>query len=54
MSDLSLVEDRDVGSAGSHFDESYSELLLVLSKDTQGARQRLEHELAHVIASSLD
>ena len=50
---FALVEDRDVGRAGAHLDERDAELLLVLGEHAERARERLEHELAHLVARPL-
>ena len=54
MADLPLVEDGEVGGAGAHLDERDAELLLVLGEHGERARQRLEHELPHLVAGALD
>ena len=54
VTNLSLVEDRDVGRAGAHLDESDAELLFVFGEHAERAGERLEHQLAHVVARPLD
>ena len=48
------MEDREVGRARAHLHERDAELLLVLGEHGEGARERLEHELAHLVARALD
>ena len=52
--DLPLVEDGEVGRARAHLHERDAELLLVLGQHGERARERLEHELAHLVARALD
>ena len=54
VADLPLVEDGEVGRARAHLDERDAELLLVLGQHGERAGERLEHELAHLVAGALD
>ena len=51
MPDFPLVKEREIRRARTHLDERDTQLLLVLSKNGECARQRLEHELSHTIPS---
>src|SRR6476469_9236274 len=53
MTDLRFVEYRDVRRARTHLDERDTELLLVFRENAERARERLEHELAHLVARLL-
>src|SRR5258706_4391312 len=54
VTNLSFVEDRNVGRAGAHLHERDTELLLVLGEHTERTGERLEHQLPNVVAGSLD
>ena len=52
--DLLLVENREIGRPGAHLDERDAQLLLLVGDDGEGARERFEHELPHLVAGPLD
>src|SRR6266568_2624977 len=54
VTNLPLVENRNVSRAGTQLDESDAELFLVFSENAERARQRLEDELANMVSRSLD
>jgi hypothetical protein len=54
MPDLALVEDGHVGRRGAQLHERDTELLFVLRQHRKRTGERLEDEVLHLVAGTLD